>query len=266
MAARRVGHRRNLVIVRAGDSSLHPGWLHCRKPRNWDLLISYFGENADAFRSSGVSRVDGKGPKWPILKAVIAERADEIIRYEYVFLPDDDLECDGDSITQLFEVCKQVGLALAQPSLSLDSFASHGITLHNKSSVVRFTNYVEIMAPCFHQTALRLCLDTFDENITGWGIDILWAALIAEQGWRLGIVDDVQVRHTRSFFGPNYEHLRTIGKSPGDEASALLAKYSLKQPLLRNVGIVDHSGNERTIAVDSECSEEWVTVPWAKFV
>src|SRR5664279_707363 len=35
--------KRYLVIVRAGDRSLHPGWTQSPATRNWDLLVSYFG-------------------------------------------------------------------------------------------------------------------------------------------------------------------------------------------------------------------------------
>jgi len=35
--------RRNLVIVRAGNSSLHPEWLKGDGARNWDIVVNYFG-------------------------------------------------------------------------------------------------------------------------------------------------------------------------------------------------------------------------------
>jgi hypothetical protein len=57
--------RGNLVVVRAGDSSLHPTWLPASGHRNWDLLVSYIGDDPENFRVPAVTRIDGKGPKWP---------------------------------------------------------------------------------------------------------------------------------------------------------------------------------------------------------
>jgi hypothetical protein len=38
----------------------------------------------------------------------------------------------------------------------------------------------------------------------GWGLDLHWAALAAERGWRLGIVDALPVRHESSPVGAAY--------------------------------------------------------------
>ena len=53
--------RRNLVVVRAGDSSLHPGWLAGPGERNFDLVVSYFGDDPAKFKAPDVARVDQKG-------------------------------------------------------------------------------------------------------------------------------------------------------------------------------------------------------------
>ena len=43
--------RRMLVVLRAGDMSLHTGWLQGAPPesRTWDLHLSYFGDHSDPF-------------------------------------------------------------------------------------------------------------------------------------------------------------------------------------------------------------------------
>ena len=63
--------RRNLVIVRAGDSSLHPRWL-AGANRNWDLLVNYFGDDPLLHRRDDVIRLDSKGPKYPALRVLLA--------------------------------------------------------------------------------------------------------------------------------------------------------------------------------------------------
>jgi len=74
------------------------------------------------------------------------------------------------------------------------------------------------------------------------------------------------VKHTRPFIGPNYEHLKQLGITPGEEMLNLLKNHSLKHPVLRNVGIVDLLGEERELPELLDQSEKWLTVPWAKII
>ena len=59
--------KRSLVIVRAGDGSLHEEWLGQAPegPRNFDLAVSYYGSDPRRFRAPGVQRYDSPGPKYP---------------------------------------------------------------------------------------------------------------------------------------------------------------------------------------------------------
>jgi hypothetical protein len=257
---------RNLVIVRAGDSSLHPHWLEGQLPRNWDLLVSYFGSDSSKFREAGTIRDNRSGPKWPALKSLLSERAKELSQYEYIFMPDDDLDCTCDDINRLFDLCRRFDLILAQPSLSVDSYVSHAITIHNPSSLIRFTNWVEIMAPLFHRSALNICQQTFCENLSGWGLCTLWPHLISQLPGRIGIVDGVQVKHTRPIYGPNYDHLKQKMITPEEEMLMLLKRHSLKRPLLQNLGVVDVFGREYKIENLSEHSDEWLTMPWGNIL
>jgi hypothetical protein len=38
----------------------------------------------------------------------------------------------------------------------------------------------------------------------GWGLDLHWAALAAERGWRLGVIDATPVRHETATVGSSY--------------------------------------------------------------
>ena len=70
--------RRNLVIVRAGDASLHEQWLAGDGERNWDLIVNYFGDDPARYRNEDVRRIDSKGPKWPALHDLIQELGQEV--------------------------------------------------------------------------------------------------------------------------------------------------------------------------------------------
>ena len=239
--------RRNLVILRAGDTSLHEQWLEGGTERNWDLIVNYFGDNAQRYRQDDVRRIDFKGPKWPALHDLIRQLGDEVFRYERVWLPDDDLRASRDGINALFDIFGKHRLALAQPALTPDSHLGHLITLRNRSFRLRFTNFVEIMAPCFSRDFLKEMLPTFNENLSGWGLDFLWPSRIAD--WtRIAIIDAVSVCHTRPVGGPNYQHLRSGGIDPRLEMGELLVKYGVVPvpPFVR--GAIDMA--ERRLCAD----------------
>ena len=206
--------RRNLVIVRAGNASLHPGWLSGPEERTWDVIVSYFGDDPTIYREDDVVRVDSKGPKWPPLKALLLDQPELIDRYDLIWFPDDDLEMTKNDINRFFEICHAENLQLAQPSLTLGSPVTHPLVINNTRSSIRFTNFVEVMAPCFSAECLRRVVSTFNATQSGWGIDWLWPKLVPNPDTGIAIVDEVSIRHTRPLGGPNYDAMRKKGLSP----------------------------------------------------
>lgn len=93
--------RRVLVVVRAGDMSLHPGWLQRGEPesRNWDLHLSYFDIASVPFsdRPPDVTLSFEKGPKATGTVACLNNLhvlGRYIEDYDWVWLPYDDLRTD----------------------------------------------------------------------------------------------------------------------------------------------------------------------------
>ncbi|MGH8712808.1 MAG: DUF707 domain-containing protein [Casimicrobiaceae bacterium] len=223
-------HKRFLVIVRAGDRSLHPQWTRSEQTRNWDLVVSYYGQDGTRYRSPGVHRIDDPGPKLPGLHALLTREA--MWRdYDYVWLPDDDLAVTESAINRLFETISAHGLALAQPALSWISFFSHQLTLRSPSFRLRFTNFVEIMAPCFRRDFLHVCLPTMSENRSGWGLDYLWPRLLPADHRLCAILDEIEITHTRPVGGPNYDALRSLGVTPGEELLHLFRRHRLPEKI-----------------------------------
>lgn len=211
------GARRNLVIVRAGERSLHPGWLSGEGARSWDIVVNYYGDDPELYRRDDVTRIDSKGPKWPALQALLRENPGFLRDYEHIWLPDDDLETSKEEINRLFEIFAARDLQVAQPSLAWGSYFGHLTTLHNRSFVLRYTNYVEVMAPCFTAGVLEKAVPLFNQNLSGWGLDFVWPKLVDKPMGQIAIIDEVKVRHTRPVGGPNYKMLRERGVSPWDE-------------------------------------------------
>jgi hypothetical protein len=217
---------RNLVIVRAGDRSLHPAWTSSLETREWDLVVSYFGSDPSVFRGPGERRIDDKGPKCPGLHALLM-REDFWRQYDYIWLPDDDLMIDQQGIDRLFARTADLGLALSQPALSWRSFYSYAVTLCHPSFAVRFTNFVEIMGPCFERKFLEASLPLLGETQSGWGVGWVLAARLSGRVLACGILDDVEMTHTRPVGGPIYAALRERGISAAEERVALLLKHGV---------------------------------------
>lgn len=242
------GIRRNLVIVRAGDSSLHPGWLTGAANRSWDIVVNYYGDKPDLYRQEDVRRIDSKGQKWPALQRLLLEHPRFLSDYDYIWLPDDDLATSKDEINQLFILMARHGLQVAQPSLHCTSYFGHLTTLHNGRFLLRYTNYVEVMAPCFTAAVLAKAVPLFGQNLSGWGLDFIWPKLVDKPATQIAIIDDVQVRHTRPVGGPNYKALRERGISPWDELRSFCRINNIdEEPIIKTLSAISYAG-ERVAA------------------
>lgn len=247
--------RRFLVIVRAGDKSLHPAWLAGAGPRNWDLIVNYYGDDPALYRRPDVLRIDSKGPKWPALHDVIRAHPALMARYSHVWLPDDDLAVDLAGINLLFETCVRYGLEMAQPALTWDSYSTHLVTLQHTNSIIRYTNFVEIMGPCFSASMLAKSLPLFATNLSGWGLDFMWTKLADNPDTGVAIIDTVAVRHTRPIGGPNYKTLRAQGISPLVELRAFCRQHGIDPKIVIHKSLDRHgrphlaAGRERRFAM-----------------
>lgn len=234
---------RFLVVVRAGDRSLHQGWTRSLASRDWDLVVSYFGDHPGRFRDAGCTRFDDKGPKWRGLHTLLT-REDFWRGYDYVMLPDDDLAMQQETISRLFAGAASLGLELCQPALSWSSFHSHAITVCHPSFSLRFTDFVETMAACFSRRHLERCLPTFDESVSGWGLDWVWPRMAFTGVPNVGIVDACVVTHTRRVGGPNYAALRESGETAREEGRRILGARGIppgQRP--RVIAAIDRAGN-----------------------
>jgi hypothetical protein len=205
--------RRFLVFVRAGSSGTSPvAPEHLGEARDFDLAVSYFAPpaltdpmaaRADILLGGGLSKLHAaKGllQAWP-----------DALDYEGAMFVDDDVVLrfpPGD----FFGFCQQQGFALAQPSLSADSFCNFLLLRHNPSFICRTTNFVEVMAPWMSRPFLHQVWQGFDRTISGWGLDMLWSSRLGD-GVEAAVVDRFQMHHARpmSLDGAFYRYLDSIG-------------------------------------------------------
>jgi glycosyltransferase involved in cell wall biosynthesis len=219
-----------LVIIPADSNSLHKFWQ--KKGRKFDLCVVNYGGQKLGKEFWQDYYVESMGTKWQLLASILFEN-DFWRDYKYIWLPDDDLLTKTSDINELFDFVDKNKISLAQPALSKDSFYSHEITLQENNCFFRRTNFVEIMCPVFSVEALEICLVTFFENKSGWGLDFLWPKLLKNK--ICGIVDKIAVKHTKqpgNLSDPN-SFYRKMNINPEEEMTLLLKKYGLK--VVRNI-------------------------------
>jgi len=218
MGYRMVSGPRHLVIVRAGDSSLHDAWLTPEEDRDFCLAVSFYGKAPERWVAGADRFVEAKGPKWVPLADFIDDNWEWVSGFDYIALPDDDLNATATDWKTLFRTMRELDLDLAQPSLDYKSYWTHQITARRPAYRARITNFVEVMTPAFSRWALELLLPTFRLSPSGFGLDVVWPVIMQEAGKRLGIVDEISFQHTRPF----------NGNTPVDPAkSAEAGMYSL---------------------------------------
>jgi len=157
----------------------------------------------------------GRG-KFENLNALLA--ADPPAAYDWLLVVDDDVELPGGFLDRFLFLCERFSLALAQPAHRLDSHAAWSVTRRHRASVARETGFVEIgPVTAFARRTFPLLLP-FPELQMGWGLDVHWAALAREHGWRCGVLDAVSIRHRAAPVAAAYGHADAVR-----EARAFLA-------------------------------------------
>jgi len=223
--------RKYLLIVRAGDHSLHPRWLdQPAAERNWDLHISYFGDQADPFGElpAGVSLTHEKGPKYIGLAECLEKNPAFLERYSHIGFPDDDLCAGGATWNRAFSALDALGADLGQPSLHRRSFYFHDVVLQRSWLQHRLVDFVEVMTPIFRTPFLQSVLPTLSYNKSSLGLDFLWRKIGMESRRTFAIVDSCSVLHTRKVgSGSQYSNANLGGLTPYQDYRQLLDRYQV---------------------------------------
>lgn len=197
---------RNLVILRAGDNSLHRGWI-AQPNRDFDLLISYYGKQPGLHQADAEYYEHRPGPKWSCIGDLLGSHPELMERYDAFWFPDDDLAATTDTVNRMFALFHGFSLSLAQPALTRDSYYSWPHLLERPEYLIRHVDFVEVMAPLFERSALRACLKSFSESRSGWGLDWVWPTLAGRgRTDAIAILDATPVKHTRPLGGDLYRN------------------------------------------------------------
>lgn len=213
---------KNLIISAVGNDSLHKFWTNS-KYSSFDLFLINYGDKC--YKNQSKYYIKNKGFKYKIIHDIFKKNP-YLYDYKYIWMPDDDIYIEEQEVEKLFRIAEEFDLWLCQPSIL--GWYGLKVTLHNIDTKIRFTNYVEIMCPCFESNCLKKCIDTFLENESGWGIDHLWNIKLNQPTNKLAIIDDVIAIHTRPVGGGDmYKNLKEKFKQAEKENYKIWQKYNL---------------------------------------
>jgi hypothetical protein len=162
---------------------------------------------ADVTVASGLG-----GGKFENLNRVLEAAPGE---HDWTLVVDDDVSLPPRFLDRFLALCAHFSLDLAQPAQTLRSHSAWRVTRRRPASLVRETRFVEIGPLTAFGRQAAAALLPFPELRFGWGLDLHWAALAAERGWRLGVVDAVPVRHESSVVAAAYRREDAIEEAAG---------------------------------------------------
>lgn len=231
--------KKNIVIAPCGNKSrlFESAWLKDKSKRNFDICLLFYHEHVE--HPEVYEEVDYffhlKDFKYTmlhnLLKNIKPEWLDE---YDYFFFLDDDIDIDTEGINNMFLYSKIFKASISQPALSLDSFGSWAIFKQNTACFLRYVGQIEVMAPLFNQTALKICLPTFAETRSSWGLDSVWPKLLNYAETELIIFDEIVMKHTLPVGGG--ELYSKLGVDPYIEWQDVTEKYQARLDNHREYG------------------------------
>ena len=171
---------RSLVELRASRRSLRVG-------------LAALADPVEALRGDTVLSGRAGHGKFENLNALLERMPLAGVRW--VLVVDDDIELPRGFLDRFLEVAERLRFDLAQPALRHTSHAAWPHLRRARGSIARQTRMVEIGPLTAFGPAAAAELLPFPALKMGWGLDSHWAAVAAERGWRLGVVDATPIRH-----------------------------------------------------------------------
>jgi hypothetical protein len=132
---------------------------------------------------------------------------------DWLLVVDDDIALPNGFLDRFLFLADRFHLDLAQPAHQLASHAAWRVTRRHPSSAVRETRFVEIgPVTAFRRTTFSTLLP-FPELRMGWGLDMHWAALAHEHGWRCGVIDATPIAHREAPAASGYSREQALAEA-----------------------------------------------------
>lgn len=215
-------NKKYLVFSSVGDTNNVQSWISNPSKKDFDLIIYYYGDKeAPDFDANLI--VKRKGLKLDNFYHFLNHHSIE--SYQSIWLVDDDIIINTESINRMFKIFSEYNLWMAQPSFDKHSQISHAITMNNPSCILRYTNFVEVGVPIFSTKTIPLLMESFNDASTGYGLDYVWTSLLDYPTDKIAIIDAVTCQHPDTGYSALDQIMpRSVHAIQGED---LLKKYAL---------------------------------------
>jgi Glycosyl transferase family 2 len=133
--------------------------------------------------------------------------------YDWLLVVDDDIVLPRGFLDRFLFLAERFRLDLAQPAHRRASHAAWQVTRRQARSLVRETRFVEIGPVTAFARSTFSTLLPFPDLRMGWGLDMHWAALAQEHGWRCGVLDAVPIRHRAAPAASSYSREQALAEA-----------------------------------------------------
>lgn len=217
---------KNLIISAVGDKSCHKDWI-LGNP-NFILVLIYYGNNDVIFndyKKDSQIVIKQEGQKFPLINNFINNNKEFITQFDFIWLPDDDLSISTENLNELFDIANEYQLSICQPSVvALDNNVVYNITRPQHGVKLKYTKFVEVMAPMFSKDVLMMLYDDFILSESGWGLDFLWPHKLNYPQNKIAIIDKITVIHTKPL-STDYSRFKI---NPRHEYETIIRKFNIR--------------------------------------
>jgi GT2 family glycosyltransferase len=133
--------------------------------------------------------------------------------HDWLVVVDDDIALPHNFLDRFLFLAERFRFDLVQPAHSRASHAAWQVTRRQPGSLARQTRFVEIGPLTAFARSTFSTLLPFPELRMGWGLDVHWAALARERGWRCGVIDAVAIRHRAAPAASAYSRERALAEA-----------------------------------------------------
>ncbi len=202
-----------LVFTSAGDNSNLDNWLE--RNRNFDLWVSYYGNEQDRYKDISDYYIAKKGGKFPALHYAYQHWRKILDQYQAILVMDDDIIIDASAISRLFEIHEKYDLWLLQPTFDPKGKISHNITKTNPDTFMRYTNFVEMTCPLFRKDKLDEFMKVYDPVLVGWGTDLWFMEVLGPDAeGKVAVVDEISCINPHDNTKGNQREIDLLQKTP----------------------------------------------------
>lgn len=227
----------SLAVARAGDESTHETWSAGRAGR-FALLAGSYASDPVKWRDGSDFHHHEKGLKYQWFYSYLKTNP-WVFDFDAVWLVDDDIAMDSDSVADMFDIFHERDLWIAQPSIRAPGQGSHQcgfpILTTVRGSLLRHLDSIEEQAPIFSKEALKRIWKSFGANQSGWGLRLLWKHELKAPVGKVGVIDAVVAQHTREAgTGPMYKEVLSGMKiSAKEEYAEILRRHNNESKLIQ---------------------------------